>query len=116
MHEPITTAICAMPAADISRLIVEDAAEMLAVGKHFGLMRQVGAAGIDQIDARQPVLARDLLCAQMLLHRHRIIGAAFDGGIVADDHAFAPGHAADAGDKTSAMDGIVVHAAGGERR
>ena len=71
------------------RLIVEDAAEMLAVGKHLGLMRQVGAAGIDQIDAGQPVLARDLLRAQMLLHRHRIIGAAFDGGIVADDDAFA---------------------------
>ncbi len=98
------------------RLIVEDAAEMLAVGKHLGLVRQVGAAGIDQIDARQPVLARDLLGAQMLLHRHRIIGAALDGGIVADDHAFAAGDAADAGDDAGAVDGVVVHAVGGERR
>ena len=98
------------------RLIVEDAAEMLAVGKHFGLVRQVGAAGIDQIDARQPVLARDLLRAQMLLHRHRIIGAALDGGIVADDHAFAAGDPADAGDDAGAVDGVVVHAVGGERR
>ena len=54
-----------------ARLIVEDAAEMLAVGEHLGLMRQVGAAGIDEIDARQRVLRRDLLRAQMLLHRHR---------------------------------------------
>ena len=98
------------------RLIVEDAAEMLAVGKHFGLVRQVGAAGIDQIEARQPVLARDLLGAQMLLHRHRIIGAALDGGIVADDDAFAAGDAADAGDDAGAVDGVVVHAVGGERR
>ena len=98
------------------RLIVKDAAEMLAVGKHLGLMRQVGAAGIDQIDAGQPVLARDLLRAQMLLHRHRVVGAALDGGVVADDHAFAAGHAADAGDDAGAMDGIVVHAVGGERR
>ena len=98
------------------RLIVEDAAEMLAVGKHVGLVRQVGAAGIDQIDARQPVLARDLLGAQMLLHRHRIIGAALDGGIVADDDAFAAGDAADAGDDAGAVDGVLVHAVGGERR
>ena len=45
---------------------------------------------IDQIDAGQPVLARDLLRAQMLLHRDRIVGAALDRGVVADDDAFAP--------------------------
>ena len=89
---------------------------MLAVGKDLGLMRQVGAAGVDQIDARQPVLPRDLLGAQMLLHRHRIIGAALDGGVVADDDAFAAGDAADAGDDAGAVDGVVVHAVGGERR
>ena len=98
------------------RLIVEDAAEMLAVGKHLGLVRQIGAAGIDQIDARQPVLARDLLGAQMLLHRHRIVGAALDGGIVADDDAFAAGDAADAGDESGAVNVVVIHAVGGERR
>ena len=86
------------------RLVEEDAAEMLAVGKHLGLVRQVGAAGIDQIDARQPVLARDLLRAQMLLHRHRIIGAALDRRIVADDHAFAALDAPDAGDDAGAVD------------
>ena len=98
------------------RLVVEDAAEVLAVGKHLGLVRQIGAAGIDQIDARQPVLARDLLGAQMLLHRHRIVGAALDGGVVADDHAFAAFDAADAGDQAGAVNGVVVHAEGGERR
>ena len=72
-----------------ARLIVEDAAEMLAVGKHFGLMRQIGAAGIDQIDAGQTVLRRDFLRAQVLLHRHRIIGAALDRRIVGDDHRLA---------------------------
>ena len=98
------------------RLVVEDAAEMLAVGKHLGLVRQVGAAGIDQIDAGQPVLARDLLRAQMLLHRHRIVGAALDRGVVAHDHAFAAFDAADAGDQAGAVDRVVVHAVGGERR
>ena len=100
--EPMTTAICGMPGADMLRLIVEDAAEMIAVGKDLVLQRQEGAAGIDQIDAGQAVLARDLLRAQMLLHRHRIVGAALDGRVVGDDHALAAGDAADAGDRCRA--------------
>ena len=48
---------------------------------------QEGAAGVDQVDARQPVLQGDLLGAQVLLHRHRVVRAALDGGVVGDDHA-----------------------------
>ena len=91
------------------RLVVEDAAEMLAVGKDLVLVRQVGAAGIDQVDAGQPVLARDLLRAQMLLHRHRVIGAALDGRVVADDDAFAARDAADAGDDAGGRHVAVIH-------
>ena len=80
------------------RLIEEDAPEMLAIGEHLGLMRQVRAARIDQIDARQPVLARDVLRAQVLLYRQRVIGAALHRGVVAHDHALAAGDAADARD------------------
>ncbi|MND90580.1 hypothetical protein D3C80_826670 [compost metagenome] len=71
------------------RLIVEDAAEMIAVRKDFRLMRQVGPAGIDQIDAGQAVFRGDLLRPQMLLHRHREIGAALHRRVMGDDHAFA---------------------------
>ena len=92
------------------RLVVEDAAEMLAVREHLGLVRQVGAAGIDEVDAGQPVLARDLLRAQVLLHRHRVVGAALDGRVVADDHRLAPADAADAGDQPGAVDVVLVHA------
>ena len=88
---------------------------MLPVGKHLGLMRQVRAAGIDEIDAGQPVLAGDLLGAKMLLHRHRVIGAALDGGIVADDHHLAAFDAADPGDDAGAVDRAVIHVVGGER-
>ena len=88
---------------------------MLAIGKDVGLMRQIGAAGIDEIDAGQPVLQRDLLRPQMLFDRHRIIGAALDGGIVGDDHRLAAGDAADAGDEPGAVDVAFVHAVGGER-
>jgi hypothetical protein len=37
-------------------LVVEDAAEMVAVGKDLVLVRQVRAAAVDEIDAGQPVL------------------------------------------------------------
>ena len=40
------------------RLVVEDAAEMVAVGKDRVLARQVRAARIDEVDARQPVFRR----------------------------------------------------------
>ena len=83
------------------RLIVEDAAEMPFVGENLVLLRQERAAGIDHVDARQIVLPRDILRAQMLLHRHRIVGAALDGRIIGDDHAFAARDPADAGDRRS---------------
>src|SRR5262249_24432203 len=51
-----------------------------------------------------------------LLHRHRIIGAALDGGVVAHDHALAPLDARDPGDDAGAVDVVIVHAAGGKRR
>ena len=73
------------------RLVVEDAAEVVAVGEHVVLLGQERAAGIDEVDARQAVLQRDLLRAQVLLHRQRVVRAALHRRVVGDDHAFAPG-------------------------
>ena len=98
------------------RLVVEDAAKVALVGKDLVLQRQEGAAGIDHVDAGQIVLPGDILRAQVLLHRHRIIGAALDGGIVGDDHAFAAHDAADPGDDAGGMHVAAVEAVGGERR
>ena len=64
MHEPITTAICAMPLADMFAVVEKRTSAR-------GQKHLVGAAGWRRrnrpIDARQPVVARDLLRAQMLL-------------------------------------------------
>ncbi len=98
------------------RLVVEDAAEMVAVGKDLVLVRQIGAAGIDEIEAGQPVLPRDLLGAQMLLHGDRVVGAALDRGVVGDDDAFAPRDAADAGDDPRRRHVAAIHAVGRELR
>ena len=81
------------------RLVVEDAAEVVAVGEDLVLHRQERAAGVDEVDAGQAVLEGDLLRAQVLLHRHRVVGAALDGGVVGDDHDVAAVHEADAGDE-----------------
>ncbi len=99
-----------------ARLVVEDAAEVPLVREDLVLQRQERAAGIDQVDAGQMVLARDLLRAQVLLHRHGIVGAALDGGVVGDDDAFAAADAADAGDDAGGMHVAAVEPVGGERR
>ena len=89
VQEPITEAICGIPLRRHRRLVEEDPPEVLAVGEDVVLQRQERAAGVDQVDARQPVVERDLLRAQVLLDRHRVVGAALDGGVVGDDHALA---------------------------
>ena len=88
---------------------------MLAIGEDFGLMRQVRPAAIDEVDAWQTVLLRNLLRAQVLLHRHGIIGAALHRGIVAHDHHLTARHAANPADQTSAADRILaIHAVRGK--
>ena len=96
-------------------LVVEDPAEVIAVREDLGLERQERPARIDQVDARQPVLERDLLGPQVLLDGHRVVGAALDRGVVGDDHAGGALDATDAGDHPRARCIVVVEAGGGER-
>jgi hypothetical protein len=70
-------------------LVEEDAAKVIAVREHLVLVGQVGPAAVHQVDARQPVCLGNLLGAQVLLHRHRIVGAALHRGIIGDDHDLA---------------------------
>ena len=90
------------------RLVEEDAAEVVAVGEDLGLQRQVGAARVDEVEARQAVLLGDLLRAQVLLDREREVGAALHGRVVRDDHALAALDHADAGDDARARSLSVV--------
>ena len=73
-------------------------------------LQHIRAAGIDQVDARQPVLLGNLLPPYVLPDSCRIVGTTLDRGIVADDHDFAPGDAPDTGDQAGARRGLVVHA------
>ena len=101
-------------------LVEEDPAEVLAVGEDVVLHRQERAPGVDEVDAGQVIVARDRLCAQVLLDGHRVVGAALDGGVVGDDHHLAALDTADAGDDAGGGHRVVltrsaVHAIGSER-
>ena len=74
------------PGGHIS-LIKENTAKVLPVWKHLVLPGQIGAAGIHQVDARQVVLFGNGLGAQVFFHRQRKVTAAFDRGVVGDNHA-----------------------------
>src|SRR5439155_24984370 len=99
-----------------ARLVEEDAAEVLAVGEDVGLEGEEGAARIDQVDAAETVLERDLLRAKVLLHGERVVGAALHGGVVGDQHALAAGDASDAGHDARARRLVVVAGVRRERR
>ncbi len=67
-----------------------------------------------EIDAGQVVLGRDFLGAQVLLDGQREVGAALDGGVVADDDALAAADTANAGDDAGAVDIAGIETHGGE--
>ena len=98
-----------------ARLVVEDAAEVLPVGEDLVLERQVRAARIDQVDARQTVLRRHLLGAQVLLDREREVRAALHRRVVGDDHALAALDDADPGHDPCARRLALVQVPRGER-
>ncbi len=97
-------------------LVEEDAAEVLAIGKHVRLHRQKRAARIDQVNAGQVIVQRHFLRAQVLLDGERVVGAALDRRVIGDDQHVATGDPADAGHDAGARRVTVVHVPGGERR
>ena len=90
------------------------AAEIVFVREHFILKRQKRAAAINKVNARQIVLRRDFLRAQVFLDGQRIISTALHRRIVGDDHALTAGDPADAHDHARARRLIIVETAGDE--
>ena len=114
-QKPITAAICGIPLRRHPRLVEEDPPEVLAVREDVVLERQIGAARVDEVDARQPVLLGDLLRAQVLLDRKREVRAALDGRVVRDDHALPALDDSDPGHDPGRRCLSVVHLPRGER-
>ena len=97
-----------------ARLVEEDTAKMFAVGKDVGLVRQIGAAAVDEINARQPILLGDLLGPKMFLHGHREIGAALHGSVIGNDHHLAAGDPSDSRDDPGSGRFAFIHVVGGK--
>ena len=89
-----------------------------ALDKDLGLVQQVGATGLDQMDQRQLVFARDGLRPQGLLQTHRGDGAALERAVAGRYQAALAADNADADDATAAVDAglavVVVHAQTGQ--
>ena len=51
----------------------------------------------------------DFLGAQVFFHRERVVGSAFDRGIVGDEYAFQPADPADSGDQSGGGDFVVIN-------
>ena len=49
---------------------------------------QVGAARVDEVDARKTIFVGNLLGAEVLLHRDRVITPSLNRRIVGNDHTF----------------------------
>ncbi len=97
------------------RLIEKDPAEMLFIGKNLGLVRQVGAAAIDQIDTRQIGFECNFLRAQMLLMvRGKYTRRLLTVRVVGDDHDLPAADLANAADQPGARRVVVVKPVGGE--
>ncbi len=97
-------------------LVVEDPAEVIAVGKDLGLEREERPAGVDEVDTRQPVFQGHLLGAEVLLDGDREVRPPFHGRVVCHDHHLAARDATDAGEKPGARGPAVVHPVSRERR
>jgi hypothetical protein len=93
------------------RLVEEDPPEMITVRENFCLVRKVRTAAVYEIHARKAVLFSNLLGAEMLLHRHWIISAAFDRRVVADDHHVAAGDPPYSGNDTGSRNFAVIQVA-----
>src|SRR5688572_339785 len=89
---------------------------MLAIREHLVLQWQERAARVDEVDAGQAILERDLLRAQVLLDRDRVVSTALDRRIVRDHEELAAVDAADSRHEPRGGRIVAVEAVGGERR
>jgi hypothetical protein len=96
-------------------LVVEDAAEVIAVGKDLVLHGKERSARVDEVEARKVVLLGHLLCAEVLLDRERVVRAALDRCVIRHDDAFDPLDDADSRDDSGAGRVASVELPGRER-
>ena len=71
-------------------LVEKTPAKVISIGEYLILQWQKGAPGIDQVNTWQTISLGYVLGAKVFLDSDRVIGSAFDGGIVGNNDALAP--------------------------
>mmetsp|Transcript_165444 Transcript_165444/g.530876 ORF Transcript_165444/g.530876 Transcript_165444/m.530876 type:complete len:520 (-) Transcript_165444:1217-2776(-) len=99
-----------------SGLVEEDTAEVLFVGEDLVLKGQEGTARVHEVDARQVVLARNLLRAQVLLHRQRVVGAALHRRVIRHEKDLTAMDEAHARHDAGGVHAAAVHLVGRQGR
>ena len=94
-------------------LVVKD---LSCMGVDLVLERQIGAAGVDEMDHGQTVLEGDLERTHDLVDGQRVPGSALQRAVAGDDDDLASLHDADAGDHQSPWCFAFVCRACGQRR
>ena len=91
-------------------MIEKNSPEVVFVRKDLVLIGQISAAGIDQVDAGEVVLAGNVLCAQVFFDADRVIGAALHRGVVGNNDTLHTLDAPDAGDDScTGYSVFVIH-------
>ena len=89
-------------------LIIENPAEVIAVREDFGLEGQECPAGINEVDARKPILEGDFLSPKVFLDGQGIVGSPLHRRVVREDHAFGPGYPSNPSDDSGPGHRILV--------
>ncbi|MNI60807.1 hypothetical protein D3C73_1160420 [compost metagenome] len=83
---------------------------MLLIREDLVLLGQECTPGIHQVDAGKLVLQSDFLSPEVLLHRHGIVSAALDRGVIGDHQDMASMDQTNARNNPGTRGIIVVHA------
>lgn len=98
------------------RRVVENSAEVVTVRKDIRLVEQHRPARINEVDTRQVVVGGDLLGAEMLLHRHRVIRATRNSRVIGHHETLPAFHQPNACNDTRCGDLALVHVMRSQRR
>ena len=89
---------------------------MISIWKHLILKRKESTPRIDQVDTGKTVFHCNLLSSQVFLDRERVIGAAFDGGIIGHYHHFSSSNSANPADDPCCWNFIFIKPISSHRR
>ena len=88
-------------------MVIENLAKVVLVWEHVVLLGKESTGGVNQIDAGQVVLHRDLLRPNVLLHRDGVVSATLEREVIGDDHALSTMNIANASNDVARWNTLI---------